>query len=139
MLVINIFSSFFLYVKYWTLRSRLNWWKGKPSGSIACTRKQQPRFLLKLFISSNEWCHITDAPQRMSETPFSNVNNIHVCTLHDPWGCLSWPPKLTRVRKQPFACGLKLLVLVNTGTLVKLKNLRKNYDLNQCYTLRYFK
>jgi len=22
----------------------LNWWKGKPSGSIACTRKQQPRF-----------------------------------------------------------------------------------------------
>ena len=22
----------------------LNWWKGKPSGSIACTWKQQPRF-----------------------------------------------------------------------------------------------
>jgi len=22
----------------------INWWKGKPSGSIACTRKQQPRF-----------------------------------------------------------------------------------------------
>ena len=22
----------------------LNWWKGKPSGSIACTRKQQPLF-----------------------------------------------------------------------------------------------
>ena len=22
----------------------LNWWKGKPSGSIACTTKQQPRF-----------------------------------------------------------------------------------------------
>ena len=22
----------------------LNWWKEKPSGSIACTRKQQPRF-----------------------------------------------------------------------------------------------
>jgi len=22
----------------------LNWWKGKPSESIACTRKQQPRF-----------------------------------------------------------------------------------------------
>ena len=22
----------------------LNWWKGKPSGSKACTRKQQPRF-----------------------------------------------------------------------------------------------
>ena len=24
--------------------SIINWWKGKPSGSIACTRKQQPRF-----------------------------------------------------------------------------------------------
>jgi len=24
--------------------TNLNWWKGKPSGSIACTRKQQPRF-----------------------------------------------------------------------------------------------
>jgi len=23
---------------------QLNWWKGKPSGSIACTRKLQPRF-----------------------------------------------------------------------------------------------
>jgi len=23
---------------------KLNWWKGKPSGIIACTRKQQPRF-----------------------------------------------------------------------------------------------
>jgi len=22
----------------------LNWWKGKPPGSIACTRKRQPRF-----------------------------------------------------------------------------------------------
>ena len=22
---------------------KLNWWKGKPSGSIVCTRKQQPR------------------------------------------------------------------------------------------------
>jgi len=22
----------------------INWWKGKPLGSIACTRKQQPRF-----------------------------------------------------------------------------------------------
>ena len=27
-------NSFCLYI---------NWWKGKPSGSIACTRKQQPR------------------------------------------------------------------------------------------------
>jgi len=27
-----------------SLQIELNWWKGKPSGSIACTRKQQPRF-----------------------------------------------------------------------------------------------
>ena len=26
------------------VRFKSNWWKGKPSGSIACTRKQQPRF-----------------------------------------------------------------------------------------------
>ena len=29
---------------YRRLRELLNWCKGKPSGSIACTRKQQPRF-----------------------------------------------------------------------------------------------
>ena len=29
----------------WTMqRLNLNWWKGKPSGSKVCTRKQQPRF-----------------------------------------------------------------------------------------------
>jgi len=28
----------------WFFRLKSNWWKGKPSGSIACTRKQQPRF-----------------------------------------------------------------------------------------------
>ena len=37
--------------------------------------------LLKLFIISNEWCHTTDAPWRMSGTPFSNVNNIHVHSM----------------------------------------------------------
>jgi len=37
----NVTSYTLAYAKlFWTL----NWWKGKPSGSIACTRKQQPRF-----------------------------------------------------------------------------------------------
>ena len=40
----------------------------------ACMWKQQPRFLL--FISSNERCHTTDAPKRMSGTTFSNLNKI---------------------------------------------------------------
>jgi len=34
----------------------LKWWKGNPSGSIACTRKQE-----KLFINRNERCHTNDA------------------------------------------------------------------------------
>jgi len=37
--------------------------------------------LLKPFISSYEWCHTTDAPLRMSRTPFSNVNKIHVHSM----------------------------------------------------------
>ena len=44
-----IFQEFLIYI-YTTLQFPqtsfilLNWWKGKPSGSISCTRKQQPRF-----------------------------------------------------------------------------------------------
>jgi len=37
--------------------------------------------LLKLFISGNEEYHTTDAPWRMSESLFPNVNNIHVQTM----------------------------------------------------------
>ena len=32
--------------------------------------------LLKMFISNNERCHTTDAPERMCGTLFANVNNI---------------------------------------------------------------
>jgi len=39
--------------------------------------------LLKLFISSNEWCHTTNAPLSHER------NSIFKCkqhTIHDPWG-----------------------------------------------------
>ena len=58
-----------------------NWWKGKPSGSIACTRKQQPRFYW-----SRPSVVMNDA------TPLTHKRNSifkckqHTCTLHDPWG-----------------------------------------------------
>jgi len=38
--------------------------------------------LLKLFISSNEWCHTTDAHEQNSIFKCKQ----HTCTLHDPWG-----------------------------------------------------
>jgi len=48
---INLLLIFFEIFKRakWRMETRFNlrktnWWKGKPSGSIACTRKQQPRF-----------------------------------------------------------------------------------------------
>jgi len=51
--------------------------KGKALRKHSLHEKTAASVLLKLFISSNE-CHTTDAPLRMSGTPFSKVNNIHV-------------------------------------------------------------
>jgi len=55
--------------------------KGKALRKHSLHEKTSASFLLKLFISSNEWCHTTDAPKRMSGTPFANVNNIHVHSM----------------------------------------------------------
>jgi len=52
--------------------------KGKALRKHSLHEKTAASVLLKLFMSSNELCHTTDAPLRMSGTPFSNVNNIHV-------------------------------------------------------------
>jgi len=52
--------------------------KGKALRKHSLHEKTVASVLLKLFINSNEWCHTTDSPLRMSRTPFSNVNNIHV-------------------------------------------------------------
>jgi len=46
-------------------------------------RKIAASVLLKLFISGNERCHTTDAPERISETLFSNVNNIQSMIFDD--------------------------------------------------------
>jgi len=41
----------------------LNWWKWKPSGSIACTRKQQPRFYWsRSLIVMNDATPLTPPP-----------------------------------------------------------------------------
>ena len=40
---------------------------------LSLHQKPVASVLLRLFISSNEWFHITDAPKRISGTPLSNV------------------------------------------------------------------
>jgi len=66
---------------YW---DKKKWWKGKPSGSIACTRKQQPRFYRS--------CSSAVMNDATPLTPLAHERNSifkckqHTCTLHDPWG-----------------------------------------------------
>ena len=55
--------------------------KGKALMKHSLHEKTAASVLLKPFICSNEWCHTTDAPWRMSGTRFSNVNNIHVHSM----------------------------------------------------------
>jgi len=55
--------------------------KGKAPRKHSLHKKTPASVLWKPFISSNEWCHTTDAPQRMTETPLSNVNNINVRSM----------------------------------------------------------
>jgi len=55
--------------------------KGKALRKHSLHEKTAASALLKPFIRSNEECHTTDAPSRMSGTPFSNVNNIHVHSM----------------------------------------------------------
>jgi len=50
--------------------------KGKAPQKHNLHGKTASSVVLKLFNSGNERCHTTDAPLRMSGTPFLNVNNI---------------------------------------------------------------
>jgi len=51
----------------------LNWWKGKPSWSIACTRKQQPRFYWSCSsVVMNDVTPLTP-PSAWSGQDFANV------------------------------------------------------------------
>jgi len=57
---------------------------GKPSGSIACTRKQQPRF----YWSCSSLVMNDATPPRPLAHKRSSIFKCkqHTCTLHDPWG-----------------------------------------------------
>ena len=78
-------SEFWLsYIYKFLIYLIKNWWKGKPSGNIACTRKQQPRFYW-----SRSSVVMNDAEPLTP--PSAKRNSIfkckqHTCTLHDPWG-----------------------------------------------------
>jgi len=56
---------------------------GNSSGSIVCKGQIAALVLLTLFFNCNERCHTTDTPVRMSETLFSNVNNIQFMFTED--------------------------------------------------------
>jgi len=51
--------------------------KGKALRKHSLHGKIAASVLLKIFISGYKRCHTTDAPEPMSGTPFSNVNNIN--------------------------------------------------------------
>jgi len=77
----------------------LNWWKGKPSGSIACTRKQQPRFywscssVVMKWMSGQCWGILLIKQPRQSKlanisSPIAvhrqiigSSHSIHICQL----------------------------------------------------------
>jgi len=116
--------SFFLWKVFcfgFTLNfTVLNWWKGKPSGSIACTRKRQPRFYW-----SCSSVVMNDATPLM---PLAHERNSifkykqHTCTLHDSWGpvCLSiwhkvWFINISRLGfKNSFAIKKNIAYLTTT-------------------------
>jgi len=79
-------SKFYILQTYWKEKLiilQLNWWKEKPSGSIVCTRKQQPRFYWSCSSAvMKDASPLT--PLTHERNSFSSVNNI--CTIHDPWG-----------------------------------------------------
>jgi len=63
----------------------MNWWKGKPSRSISCTRKQQPRFYWSCSsVAMNDATPLTNPLAHEQNSIFKCKQ--HTCTLHDPWG-----------------------------------------------------
>ena len=64
-----------------TLMYELNWWKGNLSGSIACTRKQQPRFYWScLLVVMNEATPLTP-PSAWVELHFQMLTTY----MYTPW------------------------------------------------------
>jgi len=59
----------------------LNWWKGKPSGSIACTRKQQPRFYW-----SRSSVVMNDATPRTPPSAWAELHfQMSTTYMYTPW------------------------------------------------------
>ena len=70
-------SKLFLSV----LLDLLNWWKGKPPGSIACTRKQQPRFYWSCSsVVMNDATSLTP-PSAWAELHFQMLTTY----MYTPW------------------------------------------------------
>ena len=66
--------------EYYKTLNKLKWWKGEPSGSITCTRKQQPWFYWSC--SSIVMNNATPfAPLAHEGTPLWNVNNVQVHSI----------------------------------------------------------
>jgi len=81
---LSLLNTFIKLVLYWRDISCIQVFllmKGKALRKQSLHENTAASVLLKLFSSSYEWCHTTDAPLRMSGTPFSNVNKIHVHSM----------------------------------------------------------
>ena len=75
---------------HWGFRPVVNYnnkklMKGKALRKHSLHEKTAASVLLKLFISSNEWCHTTDAPLAHDRNSIFKCKQ-HTCTVHDPWG-----------------------------------------------------
>ena len=83
-----IMQNVYFYKTTLCLYLTWNWWKGKPSGSIACTRKQQPRFYGSCSsVVINDATPLTPPSHwRVHERNSIFKCKQHTCTLHDPWG-----------------------------------------------------
>jgi len=81
-LVIFLLAVLFFISSSGVIIRVLNWWKGKPSGSIACTWKRQSRFYWSCSsVVMNDATPLTP-PSAWAELHFHCKQ--HTCTLHDP-------------------------------------------------------
>jgi len=112
---------------------QLNWWKGKPSGSIACTRKQQPRFYWSCSsVVMNDATPLTPPSLliRGSGFPLGPVNflcdHYHMPLLTFWASCFS---QLAPVWMQYVAGGVRRVdeSLVKTGVQARWTGIRDTY------------
>ena len=69
----------------------------KPSGSIACTRKQQPRFYWSgSSVVMNDATPLT--PLAHEQSSIFKCKQ-HTCTVHDPWGPEKYDYTMSNVKR----------------------------------------